>query len=80
MYVLTSGLFLDCFQHKIANISISESKCCKTCKSANVDNLTEMLLGYFGVEAQMEAGKYEMANNNIKALYKVCQAVPCKSC
>jgi hypothetical protein len=80
VYVLTDGLFLDCFQPKIANISISESSCCKTCKSDNVNNLTEMLLGYFGVEAQMEAAKYEMANSNIKTLYKICQAVPCKTC
>lgn len=80
VYVLTDGLFLDCFQPKITNINVMQTSCCKTCKSANVDNLTEMLLGYFGVQAQMESEEFDRANSNIKTLYKICQAEGCKPC
>lgn len=80
VYVLTDGVFLDCFQPKITNINVVQTSCCKTCKSANVDNLTEMLVGYFGVQAQMESEEFDRANSNIKTLYKICQAEACKPC
>lgn len=72
--VLVDKPFLDCYQPKIARISVQPKSCCPTCKSADIDNLYDMWMGYLGVLAQFASGKYNDANNNIVSLSKICSS------
>lgn len=72
--VLVDKPFLDCYQPKIARISVQPKSCCPTCKSADIDNLYDMWMGYLGVLAQFASGKYNDANSNMVTLGKICSS------
>lgn len=71
---------LACFQPKIAKSTITEKKCCNSCKSSLTDTLIEILFGIFAVDAQFQNGDYDTANTNLQALLKICNAEDCKTC
>lgn len=71
---------LECFQPKIAKLAIQEKSCCATCKSTNVDALEDILTGLFVVDAQIEAGLWDNADKNLKALLKICKSNGCNNC
>lgn len=72
--ILIDKPFLDCYQPKIARISVQPKSCCPSCKSADIDNLYDMWMGYIGVLAQFASAKYNDANSNIIALNKICSS------
>jgi len=78
VYLLVTTEFLKCFQPKIAKISMKEKSCCPTCKTSDIEVLSNMLFGLFSIDAQFKSGLYDAANKNIAALYKICQAEDCK--
>lgn len=68
---------LKCFQPKVAKMSLAVKKCCNQCKSSEIDNLMEIFLGMFGVDAQFKMGLYSQANANIATLNKICSSQSC---
>lgn len=77
LYLKVQTNLLACFQPKIAKSTISERSCCKTCKSSDIDGLTEILFGLFSVDASMSEGDYSNANNKLLTLEKICKSKNC---
>ncbi len=80
---LSKEQFMSCFIPKIAGITPTGSKGCHdpSCKTFKADKeineLTEMHLGLFAVESQVEYGMWDEANRNIKTLYNICSSFDC---
>lgn len=80
---LNKEQFLKCFLPKVAGITVTGSKGCGDPSCAmyqadkEINDLTEMHLGMFAVEAQLEYGMWDEANKNMKTLYKVCNTNKC---
>lgn len=75
--------FMNCFIPKIAGISQIGSKGCGDANCATfkadreIKKLTELHLGLYSVEAQLEYGMWAEANKNMKTLTKLCKACNC---
>jgi hypothetical protein len=78
-YVKLDAQLQNCYQPKIAALSIEETNCCPTCPTnKSIDTLMDIMMGIEIVDVQFENGLYEEANNNLQTLYKVCQGENCK--
>lgn len=78
-YIKANANLLKCFMPKVAKRSVAKKKCCKTCGQTEIDQLSEMYLAMFDIEAQIDVGMYDIANRNILALGKICRSIECNS-
>ena len=77
LYVKNTTNLLNCFQPKIAKISISEKSCCASCKDTPQKAIEDIFYGLFIIDAQFADGLYDEANKGILTLNKICNNEGC---
>jgi len=77
LFVKNTTNLLNCFQPKIAKISISEKSCCSSCKDTPQKAIEDIFYGLFIIDAQFADGLYDEANKGILTLNKICNNEGC---
>ncbi len=80
---LNKNQFLKCFLPKMAGISLIGKKgcgqpdCCSYNEDKLIQDLTELHVNLFKVEAQLEFGMWNEANKNMRVLGRICNNLNC---